>query len=216
MISERLIIFTRYPQPGKTKTRLIPILGAEGAANFQRQMTEYTITEVKSLVATHPLSIEVHFAGGNVQLMETWLGGDIIYRQQGEGDLGRRMMSAFDISFAAGMSGAIIIGTDCLDLNAKLMDEAFQLLSHNDLVLGPAADGGYYLIGLRRLIPELFVGIDWGTSQVRQQTIEIAQTLNLAIAYLPILNDIDRPEDLDDGLYKPKQLDRIKSKTHSA
>ncbi len=199
MISKSLIIFTRYPQPGKTKTRLIPILGAEGAANLQRQMTEYTIAEAKLFLSAHPLSIEVHFAGGNLDLMETWLGSDITYRQQGEGDLGRRMMSAFEVSFAAGMSRAIIIGTDCPNLNGKLMDEAFQLLSHNDLVLGPAADGGYYLIGLRRLIPELFVGIDWGTSQVRQQTIEIGATLNLAIAFLPILNDIDRPEDLDKG-----------------
>ncbi len=199
MISERLIIFTRYPESGKTKTRLIPILGAEGAANLQRQMTEYTIAEAKSCLSAHPLSIEVHFAGGNLQLMKTWLGDEIAYYQQSEGDLGRRMMSAFEISFAAGMSGVIIIGTDCPDFNAKSMDEAFQLLSHNDLVLGPAADGGYYLIGLRRLIPELFVGIDWGTSQVRQQTVEIAQSMNLAIAYLPILNDIDRPEDLGSG-----------------
>ena len=197
MISKRLIIFTRYPEAGKTKTRLIPILGAEGAANFQRQMTEYTIAEVKLLLAAHPLSVEVHFAGGNLQLMETWLGGDITYRQQGEGDLGRRMMSGFDVSFADGMSGVIIIGTDCPNLNAKLMDEAFKILSQHDLVLGPAADGGYYLIGLRRLIPELFVGIEWGSSQVREQTIEIAARLNLAIAYLPILNDIDRPEDLE-------------------
>ncbi|HBE17995.1 MAG TPA: hypothetical protein DEG17_15005 [Cyanobacteria bacterium UBA11149] len=196
MISESLIIFTRYPQPGKTKTRLIPILGAEGAANCQRKMTEYTLAEAKSLLANHPLLLEIHFAGGNLDLMETWLGRDITYRPQGEGDLGKRMMSAFEISFAAGMSGVIIIGTDCPGLNAKLMDEAFQLLSHQDLVLGPAADGGYYLIGLHRLIPELFVGIDWGTSQVRQQTVEIAAKLNLQIAYLPILNDIDRPEDL--------------------
>lgn len=215
MISESIIIFTRYPQPGKTKTRLIPILGPEGAANLQRQMTEYTIAEVKSLLAHHPLLVEVHFAGGNLDLMETWLGSNITYRQQSEGDLGRRMMSAFEISFAAGMSGAIIIGTDCPNLNGKLIDEAFQLLSHNDLVLGPAADGGYYLIGLRRLFPELFVGIDWGTSQVRQQTVEIAAKLNLAIAYLPILNDIDRPEDLDDRLYNPKQLEKIQPKTHS-
>ncbi|MEQ8958458.1 MAG: glycosyltransferase, partial [Coleofasciculus sp. C2-GNP5-27] len=89
-----------------------------------------------------------------------------------------------------------IIGTDCPDLNPQIMAEAFKFLETQDLVLGPAQDGGYYLIGLRRSIPELFVGINWGTSQVRQQTIEIADNLGLAIAFEPMLNDIDRPEDL--------------------
>ena len=193
---ECLIIFTRYPEPGKTKTRLIPVLGADGAARFQRQMTQQTLAQVKELKAFRPLSVEVHFAGGNQQLMQDWLGSDIIYRQQSEGDLGRRMALAFKESFSAGMTGVVIIGTDCPDLNAQLMVKAFHALEQNDLVLGPALDGGYYLIGLRRLIPELFTGISWSTAEVLEQTIRIAQRLDLAIAFLPLLNDIDRPEDL--------------------
>ena len=193
---ECLIIFTRYPEPGKTKTRLIPLLGAEGAARFQRQMTQQTLAQVKELKAFRPLSVEVHFAGGNQQLMQNWLGSDIIYRQQSQGDLGRRMALAFKESFSAGMTGVVIIGTDCPDLNAQLMVKAFHALEQNDLVLGPALDGGYYLIGLRRLIPELFTGISWSTAEVLEQTIRIAQRLDLAIAFLPLLNDIDRPEDL--------------------
>jgi hypothetical protein len=90
----------------------------------------------------------------------------------------------------------VIIGTDCPDLTIEILTQAFEALKQHDLVLGPAADGGYYLIGLRRLLPELFVEVSWGTSQVRQQTVEIAQSLDLAIAFLPLLNDIDRPEDL--------------------
>lgn len=195
-VNETLIIFTRYPEPGKTKTRMIPALGEEGAAKLQRQMTENTLAKVKKLQAFYPVSVEIHFAGGNQQLMQAWLGADVIYHQQGEGDLGKRMASAFERSFTAGMKGVVIIGTDCPDLDTQIMAEAFKFLETQDVVLGPAQDGGYYLIGLRRLIPELFVGINWGTSQVRQQTVEIADRLGLAIAFEPMLNDIDRPEDL--------------------
>ncbi|NEP00593.1 MAG: glycosyltransferase [Symploca sp. SIO2E9] len=196
VLRERLIIFTRYPEPGKTKTRMIPALGASGAAELQRRMTEHTLSEIKELKAWRSLSVEVHFNGGDQQLMAQWLGSELAYRKQSEGDLGRRMTSAFETSFAAGMTRVVIIGTDCPGLNAKLISQALQALAEHDLVLGPARDGGYYLIGLRRLFPELFIGISWGTSEVRQQTLEIAENLNLEIAQLAPLTDVDRPEDL--------------------
>ena len=193
---ECLILFTRYPEPGKTKTRLIPLLGAEGAATLQRQMTEQKLAEVNQLLTFYPLSVEVHFAGGNEQLMQEWLGLNWVYRRQSEGDIGDRMASAFQASFAAGMNTVVLIGTDCPELNAPLLAEAFQLLRQHNLVLGPALDGGYYLIGLRGLIPELFTGIPWSTAEVLQQTLSVAQRLGLAVAKLPLLSDIDRPEDL--------------------
>src|SRR5919202_1795391 len=193
---ECLIIFTRYPEPGKTKTRLIPVLGEEGAATLQRQMTEHKLAEVRKLQAFHPLSIEVHFAGGNEQLMQDWLGSNIIYRRQSEGDIGCRMASAFQASFGTGMNRVVLIGSDCPDLNAYLLAQAFQALEQHDLVLGPAQDGGYYLIGLHQLFPELFTGISWSTAEVLKQTQSIAQKIELAVAYLPLLSDIDRPEDL--------------------
>jgi hypothetical protein len=195
-VRERLIIFTRYPEPGKTKTRLIPVLGEEGAATLQRQMTEHKLAEVRKLQVFHPLSIEVHFSGGNEQLMQGWLGSNIIYRHQSEGDIGCRMASAFQASFEGGMNRVVLIGSDCPDLNAQLLAQAFQSLEQHDLVLGPARDGGYYLIGLHRLFPELFTGISWSTAEVLQQTQSIAKRLGLAVAYLPLLSDIDRPEDL--------------------
>lgn len=204
VVKERLIIFTRYPEPGKTKTRLIPVLGEEGAATLQRQMTESTLAEVKKLSRFYPLSVEVHFAGGNEQLMQDWLGSSIIYRRQTEGDIGCRMASAFQESFEAGMDSIILIGIDCPNLNAQLMVQAFQALERHDLVLGPAQDGGYYLIGLRRFVPELFIGISWSTNEVLQQTQKIIQRLELAVAYLPLLSDIDRPEDL--SLWNPSNL----------
>jgi len=193
---ECLIVFTRYPEPGKTKTRMIPLLGSEGAAMLQRQMTEHTLAQVKQLQSQHPISVEVYFAGGNPQLMQSWLGSGIVYRSQGEGDLGCRMVSALQSAFNNGSSGVVIIGTDCPGVNVLVMEQAFEALSNYDLVLGPAQDGGYYLIGVRRLIPELFSGISWGTSEVLQQTVEIAKQIDLAIAYLPTLADVDRPEDL--------------------
>ena len=195
-MKERLIIFTRYPEPGKAKTRLIPVLGAVGAANLHRQLTEHTLSKVKELQSFRPLSVEVYFAGNNPQLMKDWLGSDIVYQPQSEGDLGCRMAEAFRSAFTSGSDSVIIIGTDCPGLDAQLIGEAFEKLASHNLVLGPATDGGYYLIGLRRLIEELFVGIPWGTSEVWQQTVEIAERMGIAIASLPPLSDIDRPEDL--------------------
>ena len=191
-----LIIFTRYPEPGKTKTRMIPALGAEGAAKLQRQMTEYTLIQGKKLQQDQPISIKVYFTGGTKSLMEKWLGTNIPYQLQCEGDLGKRMYTAFEQAFLTGMEKVIIIGIDCPDLTPSLLAEGFDALEENELVLGPAEDGGYYLIGLRRLIPELFVGINWGTAEVLAKTKKIAAQLGLSIHYLPVLNDVDLPEDL--------------------
>jgi uncharacterized protein len=192
----KLIIFTRYPEPGKTKTRMIPILGREGAANLQGQMSEYTLKTARNLQQNYPVFLEVQFVGGNRQLMENWLGKDLIYQHQIEGDLGQRMQAAFESAFDRGMQQVVIIGTDCPDLTANFLQEALETLHENDLVFGPATDGGYYLIGLSRFIPELFEGIFWGSSMVLAQTQIIAQKLQLKVHYLPILSDVDRPEDL--------------------
>ena len=106
------------------------------------------------------------------------------------------MKNALAETFSKTTQKALIIGTDCPALDAHRLSQAFDQLSHYDLVLGPALDGGYYLIGMQRLIPELFVGINWGTEIVMKQTLEIAQHLNLSYSLLDTLADIDRPEDL--------------------
>jgi rSAM/selenodomain-associated transferase 2/rSAM/selenodomain-associated transferase 1 len=214
--TERLIIFTRYPQPGRAKTRLIPALGAEGASALQRQMTEHTLRQVECLRAlkhSHSgqfselsfdrpsLSVEIWFAGTDApnldrQRMQDWLGQQWEYRSQPMGDLGDRMAQAFQAAFAQGQERVVTIGTDCPGLDASRMAQAFQLLQNHNLVLGPATDGGYYLIGLSRFVPELFTGIAWSTATVFQQTVTIAEQLGLSIAYLDELTDVDRPEDL--------------------
>ncbi len=193
---QHLIIFTRYPEPGKTKTRLIPALGEVGAADLQKQMTEHTILQVQELQKISAINVEVRFAGGNWELMQNWLGVGFVYQTQGEGDLGERMMRSLVDAFSNNAEQVIIIGTDCPGLNSHILASALEKLKVCDLVLGPALDGGYYLIGLRRVVPELFSQISWGTAKVFQETIEIAQKLNLLSGYLPSLADVDRPEDL--------------------
>ncbi len=198
MIStETLIIFSRYPEAGKTKTRTIPALGPEGAANLQREMSEYTVSQALSLQSLRPVSIEIHYAGGNEDLMRQWLGEDLNYFQQVEGDLGEKMFSAFQGAFEKGMEKVITIGIDCPGVTSVLLAEAFEALEQNDLVLGPAADGGYYLIGLSCLVSDLFKGIPWSTSEVFSKTKGLADDLGLKVKDLVLLNDVDRPEDLE-------------------
>ncbi|MES1021995.1 TIGR04282 family arsenosugar biosynthesis glycosyltransferase [Gloeocapsa sp. BRSZ] len=194
-VPEHLSVFTRYPEPGKAKTRLIPLLGAVEAAQLQRQMTEHTLLQVSKL-GDRLLTVEVRFADGNSELMQRWLGNHLDYQPQGEGELGERIKRSLAAAFARGSQRVVTIGTDCPGITAELLATAFDQLHECDLVLGPAIDGGYYLIGLNRLIAELFNGISWGSSEVLQQTQAIAQTLNLSVALLPPLADVDRPEDL--------------------
>lgn len=138
---QHLIIFTRYPEPGKTKTRLISALGTEGAANLQRQMTEHTLSQVKQLQKISTISFEVRFAGGNLQLMQEWLGYDLVYQSQGEGDLGLRMTQSFCNAFQSGAEKVLTIGIDCPGVNAQILAKAFAQLQQCNLVLGPAIDG---------------------------------------------------------------------------
>ena len=196
MKKQSLIIFTRYPEAGKTKTRMIPLLGKEGAAKVQGEMTEYIVNKFSKLQEQN-IEINIYFTGGNEDLMQQWLGNNFIYKLQSEGDLGHRMKTAFIDIFNNNVSQAIIIGIDCPEITIEILEKGFTLLEQNhDLILGEAQDGGYYLIGLNKIIPELFDNIKWGSPQVLQETINIAQNLNLNYYLLPPLNDIDRPEDL--------------------
>ncbi len=192
----RLIIFTRFPKPGKTKTRLIPALGPEGAADLQRQMTQRTLLWAKSLAADFKVALEVRFAGGNKREYQTWLGNNLDFVPQGRGNLGERMSRALQEAFAEKIRRVILVGTDCPGLTPDLGREAFTGLRSHDLVLGPAKDGGYYLIGLRKMIPQLFDAIPWGGNNVFSKTLDIARRLRLRVHILAALHDVDRPEDL--------------------
>lgn len=192
-----LIVFTRYPEPGKVKTRLIPAVGAEQAATLQREMTQHTFDWAKQLGREDRTMVESHFEGGDRQRMRACFGQDLLYRPQHEGDLGRRLERAFHDAFAAGAGRVVIVGTDCPGLDAALVRTAFERLEQNDVVLGPAEDGGYYLIGLRCKESALFARIDWGTERVLRQTLNAAEASGLRSSLLKPLGDVDRPEDLE-------------------
>jgi rSAM/selenodomain-associated transferase 1 len=196
MIYDRLIIFTRYPAPGKTKTRLIPALGVQGAAALQKKMTERTVARARKLLLSESFSLEIRYAGGRVSWMQEWLGHDLSFKAQGPGHLGLRMGRAFHEAFRSGGQRVVLVGTDCPGLSVPLLRKAFHRLHENDVVLGPARDGGYYLLGLRFFVPGIFEGIPWGTGVVLEETLKILETLRLRVFLLKTLDDVDRPEDL--------------------
>lgn len=191
-----MIVFTRYPEPGKTKTRLMPELGAEGAAELQRKMAEHAISQVRELAKRRPISIEVRYEGRNPSLMKQWLGGDILFHEQDGADLGERMLTAFLDAFRYGAERVLLMGTDCPGITPQILEKAFQELDRSDLALGPAADGGYYLIGSKRVYPELFSNVPWGTENVLECTLEIARLQKLNTSLVDRLHDVDRAEDL--------------------
>jgi uncharacterized protein len=195
--AEQIIIFTRYPVSGKAKTRLIPALGAVGAADLHRQMTEHLLAKVKKLASTRAIAIQVCHESGDHELMKQWLGPGIFFQPQGGGDLGARMERAFADAFQSGFERVTIVGTDCPGITVNILQSALDALREYDFVLGPALDGGYYLIGLRRPILQLFQGVPWGTEKVFEYTLKIADELGLRHTILDPLNDVDRPEDLN-------------------
>lgn len=189
-------MFTRYPVPGKAKTRLIPAIGAEAAARLHQQMAEHTLSQAQQWRSTPSRTIEVWFTGGNLTEMQTWLGEDLHYQIQPEGDLGDRLVYGFQSAFDRAIESVVVIGTDCPQLDTAILNQAFLELQNADLVLGPAKDGGYYLIGLRQLYSELFANIPWSTADVLDSTTQQAANLGLTWFYLPVLADVDFPEDL--------------------
>jgi uncharacterized protein len=208
MPGELLILFTRYPVAGQTKTRLIPALGAEGAAQLQRQMTAHTLAMAQQC----RVAVQVCFCGGTIGQMRDWLGDGPDYQPpdyqppdyqppdyqpQGEGDLGDRMTGAFKFAFGQGYDRVVIIGTDCPGIDADLVRDGWHRLRQKDLVFGVASDGGYYLVGMRRLIPEIFQDIPWSSELVLSKTLTIVDRLDFTYDLLKTLSDIDRPEDLE-------------------
>lgn len=198
---ECLIIFTRYPEPGTTKTRLIPHLGRRGAADIQRQMTGHVLAQALPLMTSRGLELEIRYEGGDARLMRAWLGDAVTYARQGPGDIGRRMVQAFRDAVDRGNTSIVLIGTDIPDITTALLDGAFEKLYDDKIVLGPAVDGGYYLIGLPRKMlapaaPGLFSDIAWGTATVMQETCRRLKEQGLDYSLLETLEDVDRPEDL--------------------
>jgi len=199
-IKRQLIVFTRFPVAGITKTRLISTLGADGAALLQRDMTEHLLKRLDGVHCRPEPEVEIRFDGGDRKQMRAWLGETYTYRPQGAGSLGHRMASAFENAFQNRADQAVLIGTDIPGLAAAAVEDAFGGLDRADVVFGPARDGGYYLIGMHReafvQARILFKGLVWGTASVLADTLKIAAEANLRIRLLEELADVDRPEEL--------------------
>ena len=199
MTIPRLVIFTRFPEPGRTKTRLIPALGAAGAARLQDAMTRHTLGVAAEVGAGSDVEVkvevEVRHTGGDADghaMAHRYGRANLRYQPQGDGNLGERLAQA-----TSACGPVVVIGTDCPALSGEIIRDAFRRLDRHDVVLGPAADGGYYLVGLRRPAAGLFAGIDWSTDRVLAQTLAAAERLALTVApLLPTLSDVDVPADL--------------------
>lgn len=191
-----LIVFTRYPEAGKTKTRLIPELGADGAADLSLELIGQVMRTVSSVSERESMDVSVLFTGCDEDRARHLAPGPYTYREQVGADLGARMNAALAAAFDDGYDLAVIVGSDCPELSESIVFTAFQKLADADVVLGPAADGGYYLIGLRAPRPVLFEGVEWGSGSVFDSTVGIAGEHGLSVATLPMLRDVDRPEDL--------------------
>lgn len=198
-VDAQILIFARYPVPGKAKTRLIPAIGPEGAALLHRRMTEHVVAMARSAVRNmgrRSIGITFCYTGAPLKAFQTWLGHDLSYLPQPSGDLGFRMLWAFKMAFLDSAGAAVVIGCDLPDLTADIIEQALDRLEKSNIVLGPAVDGGYYLLGMKSLHPGVLAGIDWGTAYVYQQTCHRIKALGLDVAELPTLRDVDLPEDL--------------------
>jgi hypothetical protein len=198
-VDAQILIFGRYPVAGKTKTRLIPVLGPEGAARLHRQMAEHVVAICRSAArktGARQTGITFCFTGAPLKAFRAWLGSDLVYLPQPSGDLGTRMLGAFKTALMKGPGPVIVIGSDLPDLTGIIIDQAFKCLESNDIVIGPAADGGYYLLGMKCLHPDVLDGIDWGTEHVHRQTRDRINGLGLSMVELPLIRDVDRPDDL--------------------
>lgn len=195
-LPDRILLFARFPESGQAKTRLIPAVGAERAARLQAALTRRALHVTDQLRRQRPCDVEVRFSGGDAARMRALYGVEHFFvEQQGDG-LGERLERAIAAAFQRGVKRALAIGTDCPEIEPEILDEAFASLREADVVLGPALDGGYYLIGLRAPRPELFHGIDWGTEKVLRQTLERAARSGCRVRQLRTLSDVDRPADL--------------------
>lgn len=184
-------MFGKAPEPGRVKTRLVPVLHAQEAADLYRAMLQDTV-EIAEAVG----ELVVAFAPSEARLpLERLLGRHRQFLPQGPGDLGRRMAYAFE-RLCDGRRPVLVVGSDCPGVSPGRLAEAARALGEADVVLGPALDGGYYLVGMKRARPDLFEDVPWSTPDVLAATRERVERLGLAGALLPPERDLDTPEDL--------------------
>lgn len=186
-----LIVFVKNPELGKVKTRLAKSVGDEDALMIYRALLDHTANVAREAQTSRAVYYS-DYIDDNDQFDTINFGK---FMQSGE-DLGTRMSHAFSEGLLSGFSKVVIIGSDCYELSTAVIDEAFKALESHDTVLGPARDGGYYLLGLRELYPQLFENKEWSTENVFLDTLLDVKELGLSYHLLPTLSDIDHVDDL--------------------
>ncbi len=190
-MANALIIFVRNPVLGKVKTRLAKTMGDAIALRIYKKLLAHTHKTVKNI----PCHKFIFYADG-ININDNWPADIYLKEEQAAGDLGEKMGAAFEKIFGLGFNKAVIIGSDCYDLTASIINDAFTALDKNDIVLGPATDGGYYLLGQKELHPSLFKIKQWSTPTVLEETILACNTAGLDYILLAVLNDVDEEKDV--------------------
>ena len=195
-----VITFCKYPLEGKVKTRIAKTIGNEFAVKLYKLFAEHTFQE---LLKTESIFPYLFFADNNDrEKIKKWAGAEFLLEPQEGDDLGERMYNAFKKVIDRGSTKTIIIGTDIPDMYSDIIRKALQALNNSDVVIGPANDGGYYLLGMKNLYKNLFSGIEWGSNSVLRMTLEKINALNLSYSILPELIDVDTEDDLKKWLAK--------------
>lgn len=189
-----LLQFSRAPQPGQVKTRMQPHLSAQQACDLHCDLTRWTC---RQLLGSALGDVELAVAGERriplfTECIE--MGASRVVRQRGD-DLGQRMYNAMRCALAR-YTRVILVGSDCPGIDTSYLHQAAEALHDVPLVLGPAHDGGYVLLGAREIDAQMFQGVNWGSAEVFQQTVAALSRLGVRWAQLPFKADIDRPEDL--------------------
>ncbi len=190
MVNDALIIFVRKPELGKVKTRLAATIGNEAALVIYKKLLEHTYT-ITSVLPCH----KYVFYTTAVEEDDIWSKGYTKLVQAND-DLGGRMKAAFACLFEKGHSRVCIVGSDCFELSAEIITKAFDLLDGSDLVIGPAKDGGYYLLGMRDDPKDVFEDIEWSTEKVFAQTLSRVKQHFYTCSLLPMLTDVDTINDV--------------------
>jgi len=194
MPNRRLLVFLKAPRPGFAKTRIAATLGDAAALDIHKELVTGTLARVAG--APDEIDVELRFAPDDAATeIEPWLRPGWRTVPQGGGDLGARMSRAFEDTFADGCTGVVVIGTDCPDLTAEDLRAAWDALIDHDVAVGPAEDGGYWLLGTSAPRPALFAGIAWSSSTVLAETLSIARAEGLSVRLLRRLNDVDTAQD---------------------
>jgi uncharacterized protein len=188
---ELLIIFIKNPELGKVKTRLAATLGPEKALIIYNQLLSHT----RKITEKLPLPQALYYSDF-IPAKDSWDSQVFRKQVQSGSNLGDRMLRAFQEGFNEGYNRICIIGSDCFELTSEIILNAFKKLEEHDVVIGPAEDGGYYLLGMQELQPYLFANKSWSTEAVLQQTLDEIKLKGLSVALLPTLTDVDEEKDL--------------------